>query len=238
MAERAIDTVKVLVVDDDPEVAETVQMAFSLRWPESVVVRIGTGHSALQAVLHSSLDIVVLDVILPDTDGFAVLRGIRAMSRVPVIMLTVRASEADKVRGLELGADDYVAKPFSPFELVARAAAVLRRSPSRDRVGPPGRRVWAGHLKLELDEAQVFVGEREVHLTPIEFGILSLLVRNANKLVTRDAIIEAVWGMDPVSVKSYLVKPHVQHLRDKLGEHGVDRDFIVSVRGLGYKVPE
>ena len=92
MAERAIDTVKVLVVDDDPEVAETVQMAFSLRWPESEVVRTGTGHGALESVLHGSLDIVVLDVILPDTDGFAVLRGIRAMSRVPVIMLTVRAS--------------------------------------------------------------------------------------------------------------------------------------------------
>ena len=229
---------KVLVVEDDPEVSETVQLAFSIHWPGSQVVGTDTGHGALEAVLRGSIDIVVLDVILPDTDGFSVLRGIRAISHVPVIMLTVRASEADKVRGLEIGADDYVAKPFSPFELLARASAVLRRSPSRDHVGRDSRTMRAGRIRLELDEARVFVGDRRVNLTPIEFGILSLLVRNANKLVTRDAIIEAVWGMDPVSAKSYLVKLHVQHLRDKLGEHGVDRGFIVSVRGLGYKVPE
>ena len=102
--------------------------------------------------------------------------------------------------------------------------------------GDEGRTVQAGPIRLELDEARVFVDDSELSLTPIEFGILSLLVRSANKLVTRDAIIEAVWGMDPVSAESYLVKLHVQHLRAKLGELGVDRGFIVSVRGLGYKV--
>ena len=229
---------KVLVVEDDLEVAETVQMAFSIRWPESEVVRAGTGQGALQAMRCGSFDIAILDMIVADTDGFSVLRGIRAMSRVPVIMLTVRDSEADNVRGLELGADDCVAKPFSPSELVARAAAVLRRSSSGVHAGPAGRSVRAGRIRLELDDARVFVGDREVHLTPVEFGILSLLVRNANKVVTRDAIIEAVWGVAPVSAKSYLVKLHVQHLRDKLGEHGVDRGFVVTVRGVGYKVVE
>ena len=226
------------MVEHDPEVAETVHTAFSVRWPESEVVRTGTGHGALEAVLRGSLDIVVLDVNLPDTDGFSVLRGIRTMSRMPLIVLTSRASADDKVRGLELGADDYMAKPFSPEELVARAAAVLRRSPSRADLGRDSRTVRAGRIRLELDEAQVFVGDRQVNLTPIEFGILSLLVRNANRVVTRDAIIEAVWGQDPVSAKTYLVKLHVNHLRDKLDELGVDRGFLVSVRGLGYKVAE
>ena len=154
---------KVLVVEDDLEVAETVQMAFSIRWPESEVVRAGTGQGALQAMRCGSFDIAILDMIVADTDGFSVLRGIRAMSRVPVIMLTVRDSEADNVRGLELGADDCVAKPFSPSELVARAAAVLRRSSSGVHAGPAGRSVRAGRIRLELDDARVFVGDREVH---------------------------------------------------------------------------
>ena len=229
---------KVLVVEDDPDVADTVRMAFSKRWPASEVVRTGTGHGALEAVLRGSVDIVVLEAVLPDTDGFSVLRGIRSMSRVPVILPTVRDSEADKVRGLELGADDYVTKPFSPFELVARAAAVLRRSRHGSHGGPAGHRARAGPIRLELDEARAFVDDREIHLTPIEFGILSLLVRNANKVVARDAIIEAVWRVDPASTKSHIVKLHVQHLRDKLGEHGIDRGFVVTVRGLGYKVLE
>ena len=226
---------RVLVVEDDAEVAETVLNAFSTRWPESEAITASTGHGALKAVLHGSPDIVVLDVNLPDADGFLVLKGIRAISRVPVILLADRALEADKVRGLQIGADDYVTKPFSSVELVARASAVLRRSPSRDRHSRGSRLARAGRIRLDLDAAQVFVGDREVKLSPIEFGILSLLVRNAQKVVPRDTIIEAVWGADPVSAKSRLVKLHVQHLRDKLGECGVNRGFIVSVRGVGYK---
>lgn len=229
---------KVLVVEDDPDVAEFVQLAFSTRWPESDVTRTGTGRGALEAVSRGSVDLVVLDVILPDTDGFSVLRGIRAMSRVPVIMLTVCGSEDHKVRGLELDADDYLAKPFSPFELLARASAVLRRSLSRVPAGRGRRTVRAGRITLALDEAQAFVDDRQVNLSPIELGILSLLVQNANKVVARHAIVEAVWGPDPLLAKSSLVKLHVQHLRDKLAEHGIDRGFIVNVRGLGYRVAE
>ena len=119
---------KVLIVEDDHEVAETVSMAFSIRWPQCDVEVKETGGGGIDAVAKGSIDLVILDVNLPDQDGFSVLEAIRKVSPVPVIMLTVRASARDKVTGLEKGADDYLSKPFSPFELVARASAVLRRS--------------------------------------------------------------------------------------------------------------
>ena len=227
---------KVLVVEDDPEVGETISMAFSMRWPDSEISLMDTGSGAIDAVSKDTYDLVVLDVNLPDRDGFAVLEGIRSVSRVPVIMLTVRASDEDKVRGLEMGADDYVAKPFSPFELLARAAAVLRRAGSSDNA-PHSRIMHAGQIKVDPDSAEVFVNNERVKLTPTEFKILSILVQNANKVVTRDALIESVWGMDPSSADSYLVKLHIQHLRKKLGDTGIDPKYIITVRGFGYKVP-
>ena len=182
---------KVLVVEDDPEVGGTISMAFTMRWPESDISLRQTGNEAIDAASKYTYDLVVLDVNLPDRDGFEVLEGIRSVSRVPVIMLTVRASEADKVRGLEMGADDYVAKPFSPFELLARAAAVLRRTGSSDNA-PQSRIMRAGQIKVDPDTAEVFVNNESVKLTPTEFKILSMLLQNANKVVTRDAIIESV----------------------------------------------
>jgi len=143
---------KVLVVEDDPEVGETINMAFTMRWPDADVSLRDTGNGAIEAAAKENYDLVVLDVNLPDRDGFAVLEGIRSVSRVPVIMLTVRASEADKVRGLEMGADDYVAKPFSPFELLARASAVLRRTRNSDSA-PQSRIMQAGPIKVDPDSA-------------------------------------------------------------------------------------
>ena len=226
---------RVLAVEDDPEVGETINMAFSMRWPECEVRVQDTGRGAVDAVSHDSFDLVVLDVNLPDLDGFTVLESIRKISRVPVIMLTVRASEADKVRGLEMGADDYIGKPFSPFELLARASAVLRRTGVGD-TAHESRTLEAGPIRLDPDAAEVFLGEERINLTPTEFKILSLLVENAGKVVTRDSLIETVWGLEPASADSYLVKLHIQHLRRKLGDSGVDPKLIITVRGFGYKV--
>ncbi len=227
---------RVLVIEDDVEVAETISMAFSMRWPDAQVAIEEAGNAGLGALRGDAFDLVVLDVNLPDIDGFEVLARIRETSLIPVIMLTVRASETDRVRGLEMGADDYVAKPFSPFELLARASAVLRRSDGGTRARSP-RILEVGQVRIDTDAAEVFVDGRQVNLTPTEFKILAMLVQNADKVVTRDDLIETVWEMNSSSADSYLVKLHIQHLRKKLGDSGVDPKFIITMRGFGYKVP-
>lgn len=230
---------KLLIVEDDQEVGETVAMAFSLRWPECDIRVQDTGGGALKALASESFDLVVLDVTLPDQDGFTVLESIRKGSRVPVIMLTVRASEAEKVRGLTMGADDYVAKPFSPFELVARASAVFRRA-GGDGEGVPAAEdpvLRAGPLRINPETAEVFVRDKLVRLSPTEFKVLTLLVQNAGRLVTRDALLENIWGLQSGKDSGHLVKLQIQHLRRKLGDSGVHPKLIITAPGFGYKVP-
>ena len=225
-------------MEDDQEVGETVAMAFSLRWPECDVRVQDTGAGALKALASESFDLAVLDVNLPDQDGFTVLESIRKGSRVPVIMLSVRASEAEKVRGLMMGADDYVAKPFSPFELVARASAVLRRVGGNGE-GPKADAevLLAGPFRINLATAEVFARDQPAKLSPTEFKILVLLVQNAGRLVTRDALLENIWGLQPGKGSAHLVKLQIQHLRRKLGDSGMHPKLIITVPGFGYKVP-
>ncbi len=227
---------KILLVEDDPEVGETVSMAFSMRWPETTVHRSETGRDALATMAKGGFDLAILDVNLPDMDGFTILENIRKSSSLPVIMLTVRASDRDKVRGLEMGADDYLGKPFSPFELLARAAAVLRRANNSTPV-QESNVLTAGSIRLNQDTAEVFVDDRPVKLSPTEFKMLEILVQNAGKVVTRDTLIKTIWGMDPAAADAYLIKLHIQHLRKKLGDNGMQPKFIITVRGFGYKVP-
>ncbi len=227
---------KVLIIEDDPEVAETVQMAFSVRWPDSQVLVKDTGHGGIDAVAAGNADLVVLDVNLPDQDGFSVLQTIRKSSQVPVIMLTVHASESDKVKGLQLGADDYLAKPFSPFELLARASAVLRRSRATNPAEPDHAVLKAGAITLNPETIDVAVDQRPIKLSPTEFKILALLVGNAGKMVKRETIAREIWGTETPVGAPYLLKLHIQHLRQKLGDTGAESKFIVTVRGFGYKV--
>ncbi|MBI4202931.1 MAG: response regulator transcription factor [Chloroflexi bacterium] len=227
---------RILLIEDDREVAETVSMAFSMRWPEAEVHCSETGGGAIAAAGKTPFDLVILDVNLPDMDGFAVLESLRKSSTVPVIMLTVRASDRDKVRGLEMGADDYMAKPFSPFELLARAGAVLRRA-ANPGAAQHASILSAGAIRLDKGTAEVFVQDQAVKLSPTEFKMLELLVQNAGKVVTRDTLIKSIWGMDPAAADSYLIKLHIQHLRKKLGDNGTQPKFIITVRGFGYKVP-
>jgi DNA-binding response OmpR family regulator len=226
---------KILAVEDDQEVAETVTMAFSMRWPEAHIESRDTCKSALEALAKVSFDLVILDVNLPDGDGFSLLETIRKTSRVPVIMLTVHSSESARVRGLEMGADDYVVKPFSAFELLARASAVLRRGSDSVAAGPPCL-LQAGSIKLNPQTAEVFVQERPVRLTPTEFKILMLLAQNAGKVVTHRSLIQEIWGITPRAAEAYLVKLHIRHLRRKLGDQGSQPKIILNVRGFGYKL--
>jgi DNA-binding response OmpR family regulator len=226
---------KVLIAEDDPLMVETVSMALSLRWPDGEVKNETTGAGAIGLAAREPFDLVILDVNLPDQEGFDVLQAIRKNSQVPVIMLTVRASERDKVRGLELGADDYVAKPFSPFELVARASAVLRRA------GPAALEAAEsaleyGSVKLNFDTAEVFVDGRPVRLSPTEFRMLELLVRHAGKVVKPDLMLKEVWGLERTDADAHLIKLHMQNLRRKIGDNGTQPRIILTVRGFGYKL--
>ncbi len=224
---------RILVVDDEPDVVESVHIGFTLQWREVEVLGAGTGEEALDIVEHRHPDIVLLDVGLPDTDGFAVLREIRAFSDVPVVMLTARDDAMDKVKGLELGADDYVTKPFNHLELMARVKAVLRRL---DMPAPSSRAPSFKSADLEVDfamhEARLR-GER-MDLTPTEYKLLYHLVRNAGHVLQHGTLLAKVWGREYIDEVDY-VRVYVRRLREKLGDDPEHPRYIQTERRLGYR---
>jgi two-component system KDP operon response regulator KdpE len=225
--------VKVLVVDDAPEVVDSVRLGFLVQWREVDVLAAGTGKEALDLVEHESPDLVLLDVGLPDMDGFKVLQEIRFFSDVPVIMLTARDDTIDKVRGLELGADDYVTKPFNHLELLARIKAVLRRldmPPPKSRA--PSFR--SGDMEMDFDAQEVRVKGERIELTPTEYKLLYHLVRNAGHTLTHGTLLAKVWGREYRDEVDYL-RVYVRRLRDKLGDDPEKPRYIRTERGLGYR---
>ncbi|MGE3855321.1 MAG: response regulator transcription factor [Dehalococcoidia bacterium] len=224
---------RVLVIDDEPDIAEIVRLTFGLRWPEAEVVTASTGEQGVDLVEREAPDLVLLDIGLPDIDGFEVCERVRHFSDVPIVMLSARHEEVDKVRGLELGADDYVTKPFSHIELLARVRAVLRRSESQEptREGPP---FDAAPLFIDYASRQVRVNGEEVKLTPIEYGLLYHLTRNENRVLTFRTLLAKVWGREYMDETDYL-KVHIQHLRRKLGDDPQNEPMIANERGVGYK---
>jgi DNA-binding response OmpR family regulator len=215
----------ILLVEDDYSMGRLVQGY--LEHEEYRVVYVRTGAEALTEVGRHPIDLVLLDVGLPDVDGFDVCREIRTRSRVPVIMLTARDEEADRVAGLEVGADDYVCKPFSPRELMARIKAVLRRVEAGPVEGP----AVMGDVAIDRDGRRVTAGGGTVDLTAREFDLLVYLVENAGVVLSRDRLLETVWGMEyPGGTRT--VDVHVASLRRKLARP----DLIETVRGVGYKV--
>jgi DNA-binding response OmpR family regulator len=217
-----------LVIDDDQELCA---MLVEYLGPEGfVTITAGTGAAGLAQLARTPVDLVVLDVMLPELSGFEVLRRIRAVSRVPVIMLTARGEEVDRVVGLEMGADDYLAKPFSPRELVARIRAVLRRMPG-ESTGAAGVILW-GPLRLDLRARRADVGDCDLELTSAELRILELLVRADTRTVTRDDLMMQALGRRLLPTDRSL-DTHVSNLRRKLARL-TDRVNVQSVRGSGY----
>jgi two-component system, OmpR family, response regulator MtrA len=218
---------RVLVVEDDRSVQEVAGMVLERAGFE--VVAVDDGPSALEALEHRAFDVVVLDVMLPGMSGFEVCRRIRRETAVPIVMLTARADADDVVTGLELGADDYLTKPFEPKVLAARVRAVLRRSSP----------VSSGPLRcrdLELDEAAFTAhrGEEQLALTKIELRLLAELVRHAGEVMSRGALLNRVWGYDYLG-DSRLVDMAVKRLRDKLGDPVEPPPYISTVRSVGYR---
>jgi len=224
---------RILAVDDEPEVIEVVRLCFNLRWPEAEVIAAATGQEALTAIEQQAPDLVLLDIMLPDIDGFEVCEEARRFSDVPIIMLTARDAEVERVRGLEMGADDYITKPFSHLELLARSRAVLRRYQSQ----PPavGETFEAGNFQIDYSTRRVTVEGKQVRLTPIEYGLLYHLTRNAGRVLPHRTLLAKVWGREYTNELDYL-KVYIRRLRHKLGEEMGATISIESERGVGYRL--
>ncbi len=224
----------VLVVDDEEAIAEAVRARL-----ESEGFRVVVAHDGPEAVrLHAEArpDLVVLDLMLPGMDGLEVCKEIQRDAWTPVLMLTARTEEADRVAGLAVGADDYLTKPFSLRELVARVRAVLRRV-DRIRALPSAEPVVRGPLVVDPARRRVTVGEREVQLTPLEFEILLALAREPGIVFTREQLMDRVWGYRDYA-GGRVVDSHVARIRRKLGEDGAEPRFIRTVHGVGYAFRE
>jgi DNA-binding response OmpR family regulator len=222
---------RVLVVDDDDDIRNLVRTL--LERTGATVRDAPNGRDGLREFHAWRPDLVVLDVNMPELDGWNVLERIRDMSEVPVLMLTARGEELERVRGLQAGADDYVVKPFGKQELVARVQALLRRA-SRGAAEEEAASYADGYLSIDWAQARVTVGEREVQLTPLEFRLLSTFVRHPRQVLSREQLLELVWG-DAFGVGGDQVKLYVGYLRRKLDPAAPDGVPIETVRGFGYR---
>src|SRR5919204_3800243 len=223
-------TPKILVVDDEKHILELARLYLTREGYE--VEGVGDGGQAVARFGQVKPDLVILDIMLPGSDGLTICKEIRKQSQVPIIMLTARDEVTDKVVGLEVGADDYLTKPFHPQELVARAKALLRRA----RVEPDQPRlIRAGRLEVDLERHEVRHGESKIPLRPKEFDLLALLARHPGRVFQRSELLDRVWGYDfPGYTRT--VDVHVQQLREKLSSGGVADPVIQTVWGVGYRL--
>ena len=221
---------KVLVVDDEDHIVELARIYLTREGYE--VEGVGDGSQALARFTQLKPDLVILDIMLPGSDGLAICKEIRKQSQVPIIMLTARDEVTDKVVGLEVGADDYLTKPFHPQELVARAKALLRRA----RVEPDAPKlIRAGKLEVDLERHEVRHEQAKVQLRPKEFDLLTLLARHPGRVFQRSELLDLVWGYDfPGYTRT--VDVHVQQLREKLSAAGITEPSIETVWGVGYRL--
>jgi len=223
---------RILIVEDEPGLAESVRYALEAEGFEVMVA--GSGVSGLDLARLSNPDLVLLDLMLPEMSGLDVCRQIRSSSDVPIIMLTAKDSEADKVAGLELGADDYMTKPFSMRELLARVRAHLRRAAKTGVLAESNEVLRGGPIELDIDAHVTRVGGDEVELRPKEFELLESLMRRKNRLAARHTLIDEVWGPSYFGDTKTL-DVHIKRLREKLEADSSNPRHIVTVRGLGYK---
>jgi two-component system KDP operon response regulator KdpE len=224
----------ILVVDDEPRIIEAVSMNLELEGYQ--VFGASNGYEALKKLTEELPDLIILDVTMPEIDGFETLKMIREVSTVPVIMLTIRGEEIDKVKGLELGADDYVTKPFSPRELVSRVKAVLRRVEMPTPAPKTEIRV-DDNLSIDFSRRKVMVKGKEVHLRPTEYRFLYHLVSNAGYVLTHETLLRRVWGYEYRDEDHYLWL-YITYLRQKIEEDPKHPKYILGERGIGYRFKE
>ena len=223
----------VLVVDDESRMVEFIAMNLELEGFH--VVRAANGSGALEKATKEHPDLVLLDIMMPDMDGFETLQELREISSVPVIFLTAKSEEVDRIKGLDLGADDYITKPFSPKELVSRIRAVLRRT--EPAAVTSSEIVVDNELRVNFDQRKVIVRGQEIRLRPTEYRLLYQLVTNAGKLLTHEVILSRVWGPEYRDEDQY-VRLYITYLRQKIEKDPKNPKYILSERGLGYRFKE
>jgi DNA-binding response OmpR family regulator len=228
---------RILLVDDEQSI-QTL-LSYPLRKEGYHVTSALDGTEALQRFDEGRFDLVVLDLMLPRRDGVEVCRELRARSQVPIIMLTAKGSESDKVAGLEVGADDYITKPFSMREFRSRVKAALRRSRMVTPLVDQGEEgpIVQGELTIDFDRRQVTLGHEEIRVTYVEFEILGALARSPGRVLTRETLLEHVWG-DSEYRDPRTVDVHIRHLREKIERDPKEPEFLFTVRGVGYRFVE
>lgn len=225
---------KILIVEDERAVARGVEYAlkaegFTVLWAEN-------GRQALQMAREQSPHLITLDIRLPDMTGYEVCRQLRGAGlRQPILMVTARDEEIDRILGLEMGADDYIVKPFSLRELVARVRAALRRAYGELSNAPDTSRIAFGDIELDLEQMQALRGGQAVVLTPLEFRLLRHLVTSPEQVFSRERLMEAIWGYEGDTGSDRTVDVHMRHLREKLEEDPANPRWLLTVRGFGYK---
>lgn len=222
---------RVLVVDDEADIRSVVELY--LRREGFEVETAADGEAAINAVMSRQPDLIVLDLMMPKMSGYEVTRAVREQFNIPIIMLTSREEESDKIVGLEMGADDYVTKPFSPRELAARVKAVLRRGGPSDESKKPAV-ISSGAMQIDPTTRLVTLGEREIELTVKEFDLLMLMAKNPGQVFSRDEILNKVWGYDFYGDTS-TVTVHIRRLREKIEADPANPEYVLTVWGVGYK---
>ena len=222
---------KVLVVDDEKLIVKGIR--FSLEQDDMEVDCAYDGEEALKLAAENTYDIILLDVMLPKHDGFEVCRQIREYSDVPIIMLTAKGEDMDKILGLEYGADDYITKPFNILELKARIKAIIRRTGKKKDQKEDGKLVVKGDMKIDCESRRVVIGDREINLTAKEFDLLELLATHPNKVYSRENLLNLVWGYEyPGDVRT--VDVHIRRLREKIEAQPSDPKYVYTKWGVGY----
>lgn len=226
-----MDGLKVLIIDDDPNVHEIIRLYFEQQY--MTIVHAYDGETGVRYVETESPDVIILDVMMPKMDGYDTCREIRKQADTPIIMLTAKGDEFDRILGLELGADDYVTKPFSPRELVARIKAIFRRIEPRQSIQEETKEKYEFEgLSIDLKRREVLVNQQRIEFRPKEFDLLVFLVRSPGNVFTREQVLEHVWGYDFIG-DIRTVDVHVKKIRNKLSDLHVE--YLQTVWGVGYK---
>jgi DNA-binding response OmpR family regulator len=222
-----------LIVEDDPDAAEAIEISVEIGWPDASIEVVETGEEALIQISHQMPDLILLDINLPDIDGYNICRRIRKDKDIPIIMISARDSEFDKVKGLELGSDDYITKPFGHMELLARIKAVMRRSnKAQPSVGDEV--LHFDNITVDFNRRQLQIEHSQIELTPTEFNLLTLFLKNAGKTLDHQTILKFVWGNEYRYEIEYL-KVYIRRLRNKIEPDPHHPQYILTDWGVGYR---